>query len=100
MAIGTGDLNVFAGQIEGSQIMVKGCWKPAAGRVAFSAVRSEPLGVWIDISMTINTQCWRSLEGIIDVTMDASNIYMFPGQLKGENIVIEGCRQPTCYIMA
>ena len=100
MAISTGDLNVFTGQTEGSQIVVKGCRQPAAGRVAFPAVRAEPLGVGIDTSMAINTQRWCPLKGIIDVTIYAGNIDMFSGQHKLENVVVEGCRQPTSCIMA
>lgn len=43
MAASTGRLNVFAGQTISSQIVVKGCRQPAAGCVAFSAIRAEPL---------------------------------------------------------
>ena len=56
--------------------------------------------MWIDLSVTIKTQRRRPLKGIIDVASDASNIDMFSGQLKLENVMVKGCGQPTCHGMA
>lgn len=56
--------------------------------------------MWIDLSVTIKTQRWRSLKSIIDVAIDANNIDMFSGQLKLENVMVKSCRQPTCHVMA
>lgn len=59
--------------------MVDGSWNPAGGRVAASAIGAEPGGMRVGFYMTGNASRWCPLEGVIQMTVVAGNIDMFPG---------------------
>ena len=52
MAIRTRSLNMRAGQLEGSHVVVETCRQPSAGRMAAAAVRTQQARVRILIRMT------------------------------------------------
>jgi hypothetical protein len=99
MAIGAVRLNMFASQFEDCQGMVEGCRQPAIGDVTCTACGAEPGCVGIGFRMTANAICWCSLKNTIHVTVKTENSDMFPGQLEGKKVMVEGGWQPTSDLM-
>ena len=92
MTVGARRLDVFAGQLEGRQVMVESGRKPASSGMAAIAVCTQQARMRVLIGMTGGAAGGSAFDDLIDVTTGAGRAGVFPGQW--EMSVVEFGRLP------
>ncbi len=96
----TGDSDMFAGQFEGEQVVVDGGRQPTRRRMAGAAIRTKLSIVLVILGMAGVTTGRCAFEDVVDVASLAGDRDMFTFQFEGEQVVVDGGRQPTRRCMA
>ncbi len=89
MAGGAGDIDVRAGQLEGSQVVIETGPSPAGGCMAAGAILAQRALMLIILLMAGIAGSWCALVNIIDMAGCAGHCRMCACQFESSQIVIE-----------